>query len=245
MDLLQANTRLYEPAPPEFKPYEGPGRKGDSLYGHVTKLQAGESVETGLTDGVPRFRIEDTREAVGNLIRAAMRDQFGKDIFKSPYEDWGTMGRKEAEDTSKILAWFNGLPEADFAGFFPRGTAANDTSRRDDVADSFEKAHKLIESGRDDGLIQLRTDLLSGIRGILGDRSFFVPRELKNFARFRMTDSLDYVRKLAAGNCYATAIDNDKERRKSLVTLGLRLSVSPEEIFENIAEISGLDKRHR
>lgn len=202
------------------------GRKGSHLHEYVQKCQEHRSV---LTDTL-RFRIGDTMKEVRDLIMAAIRDS-----SQSPLDT------KYLADT---LVWFNGLSSAGFAGLFPRGAETGDTSRRDHIVDSFDRAYELNHKVGEDLCTRIRVGLLSQMRKVLGDRPSLMPKELAGFAEFRGSDSLADIRRLAMENCGAAAVAaNDGEQRERLSDLKLGLFVVS--TFDEIAKITGLDRRHK
>lgn len=178
--------------------------------------------------GELRFRIRDERKEVRDLVIAAIKKSVHIPSAVSRF-------------TVEALIWFNGLSHKNFTDLFPCGTEAiGDTSRQDHIVRSFDDASELLSKMEKNLPARLRVGFLSKMRGVLG-----VPKELAGFAEFRKSDSLADIRKLAMKSCGAAAnsSDCDEVRRKELGDL--RLKLFEVGVFDDIARISGLDKRHK
>lgn len=240
---------------PPFELYKGPGRRDEMLYPYV----AGKSYEARphpswawappLQQRQPeRFRIEDTRKDVRDLIRAAVRDKFTGDFSFAPLGRMSCLAREEEEITREMLAWFDGLSETDFVRFFPREAAKDGIPhRRSHIVESFEEMQRSFQEAMlgEDSPTKFRVDVLIRLRAIFGDRPWLMPRELKRFAKFRKTDSLANVQKLATDSIYAAVADcKEEEARKKYLT-SLAFALTHRSIFNDMAVISGLDRRHK
>lgn len=224
---------------PKFEPYDGPGRSNDGFTDHLAAYINLFRVENRRTVSSPRFRGEDTREIVRNLVRAALKNYYDRKLIAEGCKEKGTL---------ETLAWFDRLDEGGFNGAFPLGAMEDDISRRNVIVDSLSRAHEL--SLRDDLSTRARIRGLAFARATLGDSPSFMPKELSHFAKFRGPDSLLVIQNLARENCRAAiASCKNDERRKKLVRLESTLpGTSPDDTitkaFFKIARVSGLNVRH-
>ena len=242
---------------PSFEPYEGHGRSDGDLYKYVFELRCNGCAQ--VPHSPKRFRVEDARDDIRNLVRAALRDKFSDDLCHTALKEWRSREMEEAGNTSETLAWFDSLSEADIAGFFPRGPDAGDMRRRNSIADSHQRARDLLLKTTEKLRTAFRVDTLSVLREVFGDFSVFMPRELASscggFAKFRRDDSLVSIKKIVLGasdavkqgcadtrwfdatTMYGYLVD-DYGRSPTPYPYGTDL------YFNRLAEISGLNRRH-
>lgn len=163
------------------------------------------------------------------------------------------------EGMRRTLDWFDELPAGEVDAFFPKGPMTGDTSRRDNIVTSFDAARELSRSVDRNLPTSLRVGFLAKVRKVCGDHRVLLPRELvkdprRPFAQFRRTDLLSRIQKLGIENCDAAAHSDGDDNEKLRQALGctdndalirhletLRFGLSCRQIFNDIAEISGLD----
>lgn len=237
-----------------------PGRSGSDGYVLYKYTQAHWHPREGKPDWrkpLPRFRTKDARNDIRDLLIAAMvRNRivhdflpFAEASYKQKEEEAVRRTNLEVE-AGGVLDWFKFSPEAVFDRDFPRGPAAENEARRKrqiPIINAFRDGANLLLKSEFDGFIDLRLAVQAALRAVFGDRPIFTPKELMEHRdlKFRKSDRLDDIGRLAVDSCrdFAAGLQHDEKAKLQLMDLSSRLN--DRVVFDGIAKISGLDRRHK